>query len=162
MPSWIRTWYLVNLFVLIPDWMYIMLRPRSLEGGDLAYLFRILNIYARVDKLFSDYKNKFVHYIYLLGTFDIAICFYLWASFQRNAATPAFAIACICREVFVSTKTALYLLYSFDFIAPRWRVPVYLMNSLFVLLPAVIVWQVSRAILDAFASDHFESLGKKA
>lgn len=149
LPPWIRTWYLINLFILIPDWAFIMLRPRSLEGGDLAWMFPLFHIYARVDALFVLYELKIVKYIYSLGGFDILLCMYLYAMFRANASKPSFAIVAICRAVFTTTKTLLYLMYSFDYIVPAWRIPVYLMNGQWLIVPLCVLWQVSDRLIAA-------------
>lgn len=74
-----------------------MLRPGSLEDGDLAFLFRQFHVYARVDKLFRDYGDRTVKYIYYIGGWNILACGYFFAFFRLDH--PWFAIACICRSI---------------------------------------------------------------
>lgn len=146
-PQWVWTWYLINVFVLIPDWLFIMLRPRSLTGGDLAWLFRIFNVYAEIDQLFKDQSHNIVWCIYALSTIDIILLSFLFATFSSRMHKPSFALLAMCRAVFIATKTAIYLLYSIDHIAPRWLVPVNIMNGQWVFVPALIIWQVSAKLL---------------
>lgn len=112
-------------------------------------MFPLFNIYARVDALFVQYELKIVKYIYILGGFDILLCMYLYAMFHANTSQPSFALLAICRAVFVSTKTVLYLMYSFDYIVPAWRIPVYIMNVQWFIVPVFVLWQVSDRLIAA-------------
>lgn len=150
-PSWIRIWHIINLFVLIPDWTYIYLRPRSQEGGDLAWLFPIFNIYARFDSLFRD-SDRAVGCIYLISVIDILIIIFLCTSFQLNARKPWYALLVIVRAVFVMCKTLLYVLYSVPFIAPNWRFPILFMNSQWIIVPVIVALAVSRRVVQALDS----------
>lgn len=146
LPDWVLTWYWANIFILIPDWLFIMLRPHSLSGGKLARFFTIFNIYAKVDLLFAQYKNKIVFYIYILGFFDILLVMFLISGFETRSSDPYFALIALCREVFVFTKTMVYLMYSYDFILPRWRIPVYIMNAQWALIPVLVVNALFKSI----------------
>lgn len=137
------------MFILIPDWLFIMLRPRSLAGGDLAWMFPMFNLYAQVDELFVLYELKVVKYIYMLGGFDILFCIYLFASFIANESKPSFAVLAIYRAVFVFTKTLIYLMYSYDYIVPAWRIPVLFINGQFCIFPLLVLWHVSNRLIAA-------------
>lgn len=148
-PAWLRTWYIVNAFVLTPEWMFMMLRPRSLTGGDLSFLFAVFNLYGTKDSLYLKYDDLAVFYIYVLGGIDIAIVCVLLILFQAHSHRPDFAIACMCREVFVGTKTAIYLLYSLVFIDVEWRVPITLMNAQWCIIPAIATFAIQRRLVAA-------------
>lgn len=148
-PTWVRTWYLINLCVLLPDWLFIMLRPRSLTGGDLGWLFRIFNIYAEVDSLFKDYSNNVTWCIYAVGTIDLFLISFLYTTFNSRMNKTSFAILAVCRAVFVATKTSIYLLYSLEFMSQFWIVPITIMNSTWVWVPAIIIWHVSAKLVTA-------------
>lgn len=150
LPDQLRTYYLISLLVLIPDWIYIVLRPRTLEGGDLAPFFKLFNLYAEKDPLFRDTQDRTLKYLYFLGTFDLIFISTLWWSFPDNKSDISFAVYCICREIFVATKTALYVLYSWKFIDRSWRVPIAVMLGLWLYLPLLVVWVIKNHLVHSF------------
>ncbi|GAN05679.1 conserved hypothetical protein [Mucor ambiguus] len=57
-PLWIRTWTLVSSLVVIWDFGYCLLRPLSMEGGSLNFLWKPYNLYAKELKVQQDPKKK--------------------------------------------------------------------------------------------------------
>ncbi|KAL9545599.1 hypothetical protein MBANPS3_007067 [Mucor bainieri] len=49
-PLWIRAWTLVSSLVVIWDFGYCLLRPLSMEGGSLNFLWKPYNLYAKENK----------------------------------------------------------------------------------------------------------------
>ena len=39
LPTWIVVWIAVSTLIVIYDASFVLLRPRTLEGGDLSFLF---------------------------------------------------------------------------------------------------------------------------
>ncbi|CDF34661.1 unnamed protein product [Chondrus crispus] len=150
--EWIRLWYIVNLFVLIPDWLYVVLRPRTFEDGDLGWLCKIFNVYAKIDTLFLDESDKFLKFTYFLGGIDILLCLYLTISFNTQKTQASFAVLAICRATSVCTKTLLYMIYSYDFILPQWRLAIYLLFSPFCLFPLAVILNVSTRLTSVLKS----------
>ncbi|KAI8331059.1 hypothetical protein BC941DRAFT_439674 [Chlamydoabsidia padenii] len=52
-PTWIRLWFLVSSLVVFWDAGYCLLRPYSMEGGSLNYLWRPYNLYAKIDHFYG-------------------------------------------------------------------------------------------------------------
>ncbi|KAL7313787.1 hypothetical protein PS15m_007479 [Mucor circinelloides] len=52
-PLWIRTWTLVSSLVVIWDFGYCLLRPLSMEGGSLNFLWKPYNLYAKIDYFYG-------------------------------------------------------------------------------------------------------------
>lgn len=148
--SWLRAWYICSLLIFIPDCSFVILRPRSLPGGDLAYLFEIFNVYAEIDLLFSDTQDRTLKFIYTLNGLDILFIIILMLCLRGQSHRPGYAVACICREVFLFTKTFLYILYSWQFILPSWRLSISLLNSLWCVIPVTIVLAVHNRLTTAF------------
>lgn len=135
---------------MVPEWLFMMSRPRSLEGGDLAHLFPLFNFYATKDYLFRDYSDRTARYIYYLGGIDLIVLMFLLFRFRRFQCHPAFAVLSICREVLVFTKTAIYLMYSWRFIVRSWRLFVTVLNGQWCLFPVIITVSVTNRIVAAF------------
>jgi len=155
-PGWARAWYLFNLVICPGDVLFIMMRPRSVKGGDLEWLFTPFNYYCTLDSLFCDESNKIVFYIYLLGLLDVLLNLYLLATFKANIRKPSFALLAVWDGVFVATKTAVYLMYSQDFLLPTAKILVTAMNSMWFFFPLLIAWGASnrmiRAVNDSLTS----------
>lgn len=150
LPDQLRIYYLFNMVVLFPDWFYIVLRPRTLEGGDLQQYFKLFNIYAKKDRLFSDVRDRTLKFLYALGAFDLFFVSAFWWSFSENKSSVSFAIYCISREIFVATKTALYLLYSWKFIDPSWRFPIITMVGVWFYMPLFVAWTIKNHVVQSF------------
>lgn len=153
-PNWLRIWYAVNLPVLTVEWFFIKLRPRSLKGGDLAFLFPIFNYYLTKDTLFANYRDKVVDYIYNLGFIDIIAVIFLLLNFNSHTHSATFALLCVCREIFVATKTMLYIMYSTEHIVPSWRLFLTVLNGQWVFIPIVAVFSINNLFLEALAAKN--------
>ncbi|KAF9007519.1 hypothetical protein BDQ17DRAFT_220551 [Cyathus striatus] len=51
--TWITVWFIFSGIITIWDAFYIVLRPRSLEGGDLRWLWATYQRYEEVDKIYD-------------------------------------------------------------------------------------------------------------
>jgi hypothetical protein len=155
LPNWFQAWYLLNLVVLPFDWLFIVLRPRTLEsrGGDLAYLFPMFQVYARLDYLFDDTEDDLVYYIYHVFQ-PLSLLIILFLAFRlRRAASTSVALLCIIEAVCTATKTLLYLLYSWRHIVPAARIPISIMNSSWVLVPVLITYKTVNIVAHASNSE---------
>jgi hypothetical protein len=162
LPSWFRRWYLFNLIVLPFDWAFVILRPRTLEsrGGDLAYLFPIFQVYAKLDTLFDNMDDDLVHYIYFVcQPVSLLIILCLAIRLRRAASIPV-ALCCIAEGVFTFTKTLLYVLYSWRHIVSSARIPISIMNAAWGFVSALIAYRASVEISSAF--EALASVSKSA
>lgn len=151
-PSWLRAWYLLNLLVLPYDWLFIMLRPRSLASGDLAYLFGPINLYAQYDPLFAEPAHKITFYIYVIGAFDLALCAYLFYILTVDTLSrerPSTAVLALVRAASIATKTAVYVMYSWEYLA-SYQIAITAMNSTWILVPICVAISVSNRLCAAY------------
>jgi hypothetical protein len=47
-PTWIKFWMGISGFVVLYDAGYVLMRPRSMPGGDLFPIWSPYELYARV------------------------------------------------------------------------------------------------------------------
>ncbi|KAF8730059.1 hypothetical protein AX14_005753 [Amanita brunnescens Koide BX004] len=47
--SWITLWFLISTLVVFWDAGYLFLRPRSMKGGDLHWIFEPYGLYQEID-----------------------------------------------------------------------------------------------------------------
>lgn len=163
LPSWFRVWYCVNLVILPFDFLFIVLRPRSLASadGDFAYLFPLFQTYASLDLLFSDLGDPLLRIIYHICQ-PIDMLFILYLAVQlRPQTTLVVALLCVVEAVFCATKTFIYLCYSWTFLVPYARLPITIMNSMWVLVPLALSYKVAQAILDHCSSCNERRLDGK-
>lgn len=58
-PTWIWLWFVLSGSAQLFDFAFVLLRPRSLTGGDLAHWFSLHNqIYVPADPQFADGHNR--------------------------------------------------------------------------------------------------------
>ncbi|KAF9546511.1 hypothetical protein CPC08DRAFT_376352 [Agrocybe pediades] len=50
---WISLWFLITAPIILWDAGYVLMRPRSMEGGDLRWFWRGFDRYERIDKVYS-------------------------------------------------------------------------------------------------------------
>lgn len=148
LPSWVSSWYIFNLVILIPTYLFLSLRPRSLPGGDLAEYFGIFNFYIRADTLYGKIDDSALHCMYILGLFDTLFVLYICLNLRSSSHNPRFVLACFCRELFLLSKTLFYIMYSWPFIIAPWQIPVSILNGQWCIFPIVIITQIcSRFIV---------------
>ncbi|CAE6507255.1 unnamed protein product [Rhizoctonia solani] len=51
--TWISAWYVVSAFIIAWDVSYCFLRPRSMVGGDLHWIWKPYALYAQVDHVYG-------------------------------------------------------------------------------------------------------------
>ncbi|GAA5996942.1 uncharacterized protein JCM10292_006100 [Rhodotorula paludigena] len=52
-PLWVKTWFVVSTLLVAWDTGYVLLRPRSMKGGDLSALWAPYELYGLVDKVYG-------------------------------------------------------------------------------------------------------------
>ncbi|KAF8150926.1 hypothetical protein B0H34DRAFT_156886 [Crassisporium funariophilum] len=51
--AWISLWFLITAPLILWDAGYVLMRPRSMEGGDLRWFWSGFDIYERIDNVYS-------------------------------------------------------------------------------------------------------------
>ncbi|CAA7258806.1 unnamed protein product [Cyclocybe aegerita] len=51
--TWIALWFLITAPIILWDAGYVLMRPRSMEGGDLRWLWSGFDTYERIDNVYS-------------------------------------------------------------------------------------------------------------
>ncbi|KAF9532669.1 hypothetical protein CPB83DRAFT_890853 [Crepidotus variabilis] len=50
---WISAWFAITAPIILWDAGYLLMRPRSMEGGDLRWIWSFFDIYERIDNVYS-------------------------------------------------------------------------------------------------------------
>ncbi|PPQ72340.1 hypothetical protein CVT26_007311 [Gymnopilus dilepis] len=51
--TWISLWFLLTAPIILWDAGYVLMRPRSMEGGDLRWFWRGFDLFERIDIVYS-------------------------------------------------------------------------------------------------------------
>ncbi|KAF8960013.1 hypothetical protein BDZ97DRAFT_1355474 [Flammula alnicola] len=51
--TWIALWFLITAPIILWDAGYVLMRPRSMEGGDLRWFWSGFDMYERIDNVYS-------------------------------------------------------------------------------------------------------------
>ena len=60
-PKWVIAWLVLgNLLAFTDNFVFLLLRPRTLPGGDLSFLWPHMQAYVEIDHSFGDINNPFI------------------------------------------------------------------------------------------------------
>ena len=105
-PGWILLILILSMLITFWDALFVLMRPESLPGGKLAFIWLPYAKYITIDTAYGDINNHFVVAQALMTLFEIvigvfAVGFYL-ASKHRLATLLAFS-----SFLLTGTKTVL-------------------------------------------------------
>ena len=61
-PLILKIWLLCSAIVCTWDASFVLLRPRSMSGGDLSYIWKPYALYIQIDKLYGNLLDDFVYF----------------------------------------------------------------------------------------------------
>ena len=59
-PWWVTGWLVLSSIVVLWDVGFVLNRPRSMEGGDLAWIWAPYPNYYNVDRAYGDVANPWI------------------------------------------------------------------------------------------------------
>uniref|UniRef100_A0A6B2LN91 EXPERA domain-containing protein n=1 Tax=Arcella intermedia TaxID=1963864 RepID=A0A6B2LN91_9EUKA len=98
-------WLLISSLVVIWDFSFVLLRPRSLTG-DISWIWEPYKLYVTIDKLYGDMEDSFVvgqAYMNIVET-----CINFSALFMHIRGDPSSVILALVGLSFTFSKTVLY------------------------------------------------------
>jgi hypothetical protein len=107
-------WLVIGGLICTFDGLFVLMRPRSLPGGDLAssgllaHIFQGWHTYIQVDKRYADMEDAFVVLQSYLNMFEIAVGFLAVALSLSGARVMAHRVAIVISAITME-KTILYL-----------------------------------------------------
>ncbi|PWZ00517.1 HlyIII-domain-containing protein [Testicularia cyperi] len=162
--TWISAWLLLSSFVVAWDVGYILLRPRSMKGGDLHWIWSPYALYMDIDYVYGlpswDTKDGFPAAQSLMNVAEsILNLFYIYLAHVKGteaslAVAPVWGLVSV---IMTLSKTVLYVLNDYccswcktghnDFktLLVYWILP----NGLWILFPAIISFVFIREIRDS-------------
>ncbi|KAJ7705590.1 hypothetical protein B0H17DRAFT_1038372 [Mycena rosella] len=153
--TWISLWFLITVPVIFWDVGYCFMRPRSMEGGDLHWIWAPYSIYQNVDLVYGVEALKrgdgFTNAQSLLNVVETLMnIVYLYTA--HVAAWPPAPLVGFAAATMTLSKTVLYWAQEYycnycavghntlsDLIT-YWIVP----NGLWLLVPSLIIVQLGK------------------
>ncbi|RDB30051.1 hypothetical protein Hypma_013887 [Hypsizygus marmoreus] len=153
--SWISLWFLLTAPVIAWDVGYCFMRPRSMRGGDLHWIWKPYSLYQDVDYMYGlpalNDGNGFTNAQSLLNVIETLLNLtYLYLA--HVAAWPPAPLVGFAAAVMTLSKTILYWAQEYYCgycgvghnslfnLSVYWIVP----NGLWIVVPAFIVLQLGK------------------
>ncbi|KAF8153995.1 hypothetical protein B0H34DRAFT_719956 [Crassisporium funariophilum] len=158
--TWISLWFLLTVPVIAWDVGYCFMRPRSMKGGDLHWIWKPYELYQEVDYIYGMPSllsgNGFTNAQSLLNVIETLMNItYLYLA--HIAKWPPATIVGFGAALMTLSKTVLYWAqeYYCGFCAVGhnsakdlfflWIIP----NGLWIVVPIFIVWQFGKDLADS-------------
>ncbi|XP_062513611.1 uncharacterized protein LOC134189387 [Corticium candelabrum] len=107
-PDWVALWLVATSLICAYDATFVLLRPRTLEGGDLSFIFPGHVYYTTIDIKYGDMEDQFVIAQSILNLFEIilnVITLVMHCRSDWRAPVVAFLV-----QAFTFWKTVLYMI----------------------------------------------------
>ncbi|EAU86724.2 hypothetical protein CC1G_06485 [Coprinopsis cinerea okayama7 len=109
--GWISVWFLINFPIIIYDTLYCFLRPRSMVGGDLNWLWKSYELWQEIDHVYGlpayESGDGFTNAQALLNLLEqITGVIYLYLAYVVK--TPAAPLIAFASNTSCLSKTILY------------------------------------------------------
>lgn len=155
MPSWLVYWVAISTAIVCWDFTFVLMRPDSLPGGKLNWLYAPYNLYISIDKRYGDMEDSFgLAQTWLnVGECSLAII----GLMLNRARNPSALLVILIMQTMTFWKTVLYhimytrlangdelgtddpMLVIFCFIIP---------NGCWLLFPGLAMWHLYGDILN--------------
>jgi hypothetical protein len=150
LPRWILIWFAISLPLVVWDVAFVLLRPASMPGGGLAFLWAPYAKYITIDRSYGDLGNGFVWAQAIMSCVEVAIAIGALAIRRR----PVAVLLIFCVSVLTCAKTILILVIA---LVTRGAdlggstsdvILLYLLpNSAWVVMPMLVAWATGRALV---------------
>jgi len=170
--TWVSLWFLITAPVIAWDAGYCFMRPRSMIGGDLHWIWEPYGIYQNIDLVYGvrayEERNGFTNaqsFLNVIETVMNIVYLYL-AHVSSSPVAPVVGFAAI---VMTLSKTVLYWMQEYfcggcavghnttrDLIV-YWIIP----NGLWLVVPSAIVYVLGRDIANALKFSSAREAARK-
>ncbi|KAI9456137.1 hypothetical protein BJY52DRAFT_598113 [Lactarius psammicola] len=155
--TWISAWFLLTTPVILWDAFYCLMRPRSMVGGDLHWIWEPYGLYQEVDYVYGikalQENDGFPNAQSFLNLIETALnVFYVYLA--HVAKYPAASLVGFASATMTLSKTVLYGAqeYYCNFCATghndlkTWVVYYMIPNGLWIVVPTLIVFKLGKDI----------------
>jgi hypothetical protein len=154
MPRWIWIWFAISIPLVVWDIAFVLLRPRSMPGGSMAFLWAPYAKYVTVDLSYGDLGDGFVWAQAIMSAGEIALALAALAMAWRRPR-PLATLLIFSVSLLTCAKTVLILLIqlvtageSVGHNTLSDLVLLYLLpNGAWVVVPALVAWSTGRSLV---------------
>eukprot|EP01080_Neovahlkampfia_damariscottae_P010085 gene10085-2507_t len=113
LPKWVLLWFLITIFACAYDSAFLILRPRSLEGGDLFKYFSFYTShYGVADPKYLDMTSGFVFGQCIMNIAEITLALLSFLLHMIGSYKHSLLLGLIS-SVMTWSKTVLYFLMDY-------------------------------------------------
>ncbi|KAI0297980.1 hypothetical protein BC826DRAFT_907377 [Russula brevipes] len=165
--KWVSAWFLLSAPVVIWDAFYCLMRPRSMVGGDLHWIWQPYSIYQEVDWIygikalrehngFTNAQCKFLLHHAVINLIETALnVLYLYLA--HVARYPAASVVGFGSVVMTLSKTVLYWLQEYycnlcnighndlKTLFVFWVIP----DGLWIVVPALVTYKLGKDLISS-------------
>ncbi|EFC45452.1 predicted protein [Naegleria gruberi] len=142
-PLWISLWLVIQIALQTWDAAFVMLRPRSMKGGDFFAIFAPYDLYIQVDKSYGELQNGFVIAQTLVNFLEILL---IIIGLLSRKSFCGFSLI-LLGSIMSCSKTILYFLVDicdgFEFTGhndwPTWISLYFIPSFVWIIFPALTV-----------------------
>ncbi len=84
-PTYIRIWLIISSFIVAYDFTYVLLRPRSMPGGDLVSYFESYKLISEIDTLYTHLEDPFIYISACLSIFEFILNLVAFAMTSKSS-----------------------------------------------------------------------------
>ena len=155
LPRWVVIWFALSIPIVIWDVSFVLLRPMSMPGGSLGFLWIPYEKYITVDLSYGDLDNGFVRAQAIMSCIEVAIGIAALIHSARRHL-PLATLLAFCASALTCAKTMLIgmieLVTGFEHVGHNTVADVILLyaipNGLWIVVPLLVVWTTGRRLVD--------------
>lgn len=150
-PRWALVWFAVTAAIVTWDVGFVLLRPASLPGGSMHWLWVPYDLYLTVDRRYAEIGDDFVVAQSWMNLVEVGLALLV----LRFRARPVGLLLAFAVALMTTAKTTLFGLTELASgcasigHAPLWKqiLLFWMLNGIWVVVPASIVVVTGRRIL---------------
>jgi len=105
-PGWIVAWLIISSLVVCWDCGFVLMRPRSMPGGDLHWIWKPYALYIQIDRLYGDMEDTFGWGQGIMNV--VENCLNFFAVFLHFRGSPTGLVVAFLSIGLTLAKTVLY------------------------------------------------------
>jgi hypothetical protein len=152
LPRLVKLWFAITIPIVVWDAMFVLMRPASMPGGSLAWIWMPYELYLSADASYSDLQSGFVKGQSIVNLLEAACGG--WALWLDRLGNPLAKLVAFAVASATLGKTVLFFLVEatggFHGIGhnPAWKlVFLYIIpNGLWIVVPILILLRLGREL----------------
>jgi len=152
-PVYAFVWLCASTLICLWDAGFVLLRPRTLPGGDLHQFWAPYSIYIEIDKLYGNLTDQFVKWQSVLNLVECVInTITIIALLSSSIRTKHFGtFLAFAVNAFTFWKTVLYFLYDLPHcLPPRDNLEFFLLyilpNGTWLVMPLLCMFGIGKRV----------------